>query len=185
MVEDLDANDLVLDGELGCVLFDNPRIGLAPSLYWWVTFRYLDIHRDWGDTSCQLDVEWIVLGPTDWRAMSPAVVRYPTFANPAEASLYYFAHHRFDSITLEVGEQRVSASSVGVDSPVTSTGSVCRRCGPRGGWTSRRWSSPSATAHRPSRPPVRCWTRSRAPRVWRASSIGATTASRPPRTPVP
>ena len=140
------------------VLFDNPRIGLAPSLYWWVTFRYSDIHRDWGDTSCQLDVEWIVLGPTDWRAMSPAVVRYPTFANPAEASLYYFA---FTGSTRSRWRWASSGSAPpwASTSPVTSTGSVCRRCGPRGGWTSRRWSSPSATAHRPSRPPVRCWTR--------------------------
>jgi hypothetical protein len=116
VVEDLDAADLVPDGgSWGAVLFDNPRIGLPPSLYWWVTFRYLDIGREWGETSCQLDAEWIVLGPTDWRAMTPTAVSYPTFGAPAEASLYYFDHHRFESLAVVVGEQRGHRLFVRID----------------------------------------------------------------------
>ena len=107
MVEDLDAADLVPDGgSWGAVLFDNPAVGLAPSLYWWVTFSYLDIRRDWGETSCQLDVEWIVLGPTDWRGMTPTTVTCPTYGSPTEASLHVLAHHRFESVTIAVGDQR-------------------------------------------------------------------------------
>jgi hypothetical protein len=92
-------------GAWGGLLFDNPRIGLAPRLTWAFTFPYRDVERDYGHTPVTLDLEWIPLTAPSWQALAGLDARSTTFGEAGKANLYFFEHHRYDRIDLDVLEQ--------------------------------------------------------------------------------
>jgi hypothetical protein len=104
----LNANDLVPaeGGDWKGLLFDNPRIGIAPALTWGFRFPFNGVTRHYGESPVSLDIEWVVLTTGSWQAMSGRTARTAHFAEPGEASVYYFQHHRYDAIDLQVIEQQ-------------------------------------------------------------------------------
>lgn len=111
MIDEADDDALNLrelvptEGETwGGLLFDNPKLGLAPELTWSFRFPFQEVIRDYGSSPIYLDIEWLPLPGAGWRSMAGQVVRGMT--EPAEASVYFFQHHRYDLIDLEIVEQR-------------------------------------------------------------------------------
>lgn len=109
--EDLDAafrgDELVpAGGSWNGLLFDNPAIGLAPALTWTFTFRFHDVGRGDSSSEVSLDVDWVPLPGARWREIAPRHVASPRFAEPVEASVYFFEHYRFDSVELQLLQQR-------------------------------------------------------------------------------
>lgn len=102
-VEELVATD---GGTWSGLLFDNPRIGIAPQLTWRFILPYEDVARAYGQTSVALTVEWIALQVSSWRGMRGHTARCATFGDCGEASVYFFSHHRYDCIDLEITDQR-------------------------------------------------------------------------------
>jgi hypothetical protein len=100
----LDSAELIPaeGGEWSGLLFDNPRIGLPPQLTWTFTFVYEDVARDYGDSPVSLTLDWIPLARDSWRGMAGLTARCTTFGEPSEASVYFFTHHRYDRIELDL-----------------------------------------------------------------------------------
>ncbi|MGH3728731.1 MAG: hypothetical protein ACRDTU_08245 [Micromonosporaceae bacterium] len=91
-------------GTWGGLLFDNPRLGLAPHLTWSFRFPFAEAHRGYGSSPVSLDIEWLSLTAAGWRSMTGQAVR--GVAEPAESSVYFFQHHQYDLIDLEIFGQR-------------------------------------------------------------------------------
>ncbi|GLY03762.1 MULTISPECIES: hypothetical protein [Actinoplanes] len=109
MADDEDAlslDDLVPipGGSWAGLLFDNTGIGLPPALTWSFRFPFAEVERDYGDSPVFLDVDWLPLPGADWHAMTGQVVK--ALGEPAECSVYFFQHHQYDLIDLEVLDQR-------------------------------------------------------------------------------
>jgi hypothetical protein len=106
--DDLTVSELVpaAGGQWHGVLFDNPTVGLTPRLNWSFTFAFADVSRDYGSSPVALDIEWVPLTTETWRDMSGQAVTSPRFAEPAEASIYFFEHHRFEKVDLRIVGQR-------------------------------------------------------------------------------
>jgi hypothetical protein len=121
-VDGLLSTDLIPAGEgmWSGLLFDNPRIGLAPQLTWTFEFPFRDAVRDYGDTPVSLTLDWIPLGTSTWRAMTGLSTRSAVFGDRGEASVYFFAHHRYASIGLELSAQH----DVLVNAKATVTGDI-------------------------------------------------------------
>jgi hypothetical protein len=96
------------------LLFDNPVLGLAPSLTYSFLFPYAEVLRDHGSSPVSLEVDWVELAAPSWRDMAGRTVRSPRFAEPAEASVYFFQHHQYETVDLTVLEQRGAAIHVAV-----------------------------------------------------------------------
>lgn len=93
-------------GQWSGLLFDNPRIGLAPQLTWTFTFPFREVVRDYGDSPVELTLEWVPLPASAWHAMTGASARSATFGERGEASVYFFTHHRYAGIDLGILDQR-------------------------------------------------------------------------------
>jgi hypothetical protein len=93
-------------GRWNGLLFDNPALGLGPRLSWSFTFPFADVSRDYGSSPVSLDIDWIPIETTSWRDMAGQTVRSPQFANPAETSVYFFEHHRYNTVDLQILDQR-------------------------------------------------------------------------------
>ncbi len=105
--DDLRLSDLVpAGGTWHGLLFDNPTLGLRPSLTYGFSFRYAEVLREYGDSPVTLDVDWVELPVPSWRDMAGRTVRSPRFAEPAEASVYFFEHHQYETVDLNILEQR-------------------------------------------------------------------------------
>ncbi len=104
----LDASELVATegGDWNGLLFDNPRTGIAPALTWSFSFPFNSVTRDYGASPVSLDIEWVALTTGSWETMSGLTARSAHFADPGEASVYYFQHHRYDAIDLQIIEQQ-------------------------------------------------------------------------------
>jgi hypothetical protein len=104
----LDVSELVSTdgGTFRGLLFDNPAIGVAPQLTWTFAFEFEEVDRDYGSSPVCLDIDWVPLALPSWRDMAGQAVEFDGFAKPAESSVYFFAHHRYDAIALRVVEQR-------------------------------------------------------------------------------
>jgi hypothetical protein len=102
----LDVRELlpVEGGTWGALLFDNPRIGLRPALTWDFRFPFKEVARDYGSSRIFLDIEWLPIPVSSWRSMAGQAVRGA--GEPAESSVYFFEHHQYDLIDLEIVEQR-------------------------------------------------------------------------------
>lgn len=107
--DQLDVEELVpTGGSWGGLLFDNPHTGLPPRLTWTFEFEFREVEREYGDTPVTASVDWVPLPDVDWKRMSPRRVACSTFAEPIESSVYFFLHHRFDAVELELVQQRRS-----------------------------------------------------------------------------
>ncbi|WP_207915230.1 hypothetical protein [Micromonospora sp. 15K316] len=102
----LDVRELrpIEGGTWGGLLFDNPRIGLPPALTWSFRFPFSEVTRDYGSSQIFLDIDWLPLPGASWRGMTGQAVR--GVGEPAESSVYFFQHHQYDLIDLEIAEQR-------------------------------------------------------------------------------
>ncbi|WP_157746002.1 hypothetical protein [Micromonospora purpureochromogenes] len=104
----LDRSDFVPaeGGEWRGLLFENPTLGLAPQLTWSFHFPFQPVSRDHGSSPLTLDLEWLPIQADGWRSMAGRRASSSRFAEPGEASVYYFAHHRYDAIHVQILEQR-------------------------------------------------------------------------------
>ena len=93
-------------GSWNGLLFDNPRLGLAPALTWTFTFRFQDVARGDSSSEVSVDVDWVPLPSARWQKITPKQLASPRFADPVEASVYFFEHYRFDSVELQLQQQR-------------------------------------------------------------------------------
>ncbi|WP_433359324.1 hypothetical protein ACQPZX_24680 [Actinoplanes sp. CA-142083] len=96
----LTARDLVpaAGGEWHGLLFDNQAVGLPPALTWTLRIPFEPV----GGDPAALDVEWLPLETTSWRAMRGAACESASFAEPAEASVHHHGHHRYDRVSVRV-----------------------------------------------------------------------------------
>jgi hypothetical protein len=100
----LNARDLVpaVGGDWHGLLFDNQAVGLPPALTWTFRIPFAPV----GGEPATLDVEWLPLPATGWRAMAGLSAASGSFAEPAEASVHHAGHHhRYDRVELRVTEQ--------------------------------------------------------------------------------
>jgi hypothetical protein len=109
--EDLDdalrGDELVpARGTWNGLLFDNPTLGLAPALTWTFTFRFHDVERGDSSSEVSLDVDWVPLPSVRWQQITPRQVASSRFAEPVEASVYFFEHYRFDAVELRLLQQQ-------------------------------------------------------------------------------
>ncbi|MEU8310750.1 hypothetical protein AB0C84_45170 [Actinomadura sp. NPDC048955] len=91
-------------GTWGGLLFDNPRIRLPLALTWSFRFPFKEVVRDYGSNRIFLDIDWLPLPSASWRSMTGQTVRGAS--EPAESSVYFFQHHQYDLIDLEILEQQ-------------------------------------------------------------------------------
>ncbi|WP_250003574.1 hypothetical protein [Actinoplanes sp. M2I2] len=84
------------------LLFDNPVVGVAPALTWTSSVPLEPVEGE----PAALDLEWLPWVVADWRAMTGLVVSSGSFAEPAEASVRFRGHHRYDRVVARVAEQR-------------------------------------------------------------------------------
>ena len=87
------------------LLFANPVLGLPPQLTWSFTFPFRDVVRDGDEAALALTVEWLPVPAAGWRHLAGHHMTCDSFAEPAEASVYHFLHHRFDKVDLRLAEQ--------------------------------------------------------------------------------
>jgi hypothetical protein len=104
----LRIDDLVAaaGGEWCGLLFDNPFLHLPPRLTWSFTFPFEDVSREDGDSPLSLSVEWLPIPADSWRRIVGHHLTSATFGEPAEASVYYYMHHRFETVDLQLIDQR-------------------------------------------------------------------------------
>jgi hypothetical protein len=93
-------------GEWHGLLFDNPSLRLPPSLTWCFNFPFEDVSREDDYSPLSLCVEWLPVPAESWRRIAGHRLTSAKFAEPAEASVYYYVHHRFDTVDLDLVEQR-------------------------------------------------------------------------------
>ena len=96
-------------GTYSGLLFDNPAIGLSPSLTWSFDFDCDEVVRADERSIVGVTVEWLPMQASSWASLAPNRAAGKAFGNPAEASVYFYAHHRFDAFELVLQEQRDSA----------------------------------------------------------------------------
>ena len=77
-----------------------------PRLVWTFILTFPEAQRDYGDTSVNLVIDGVPLPDSDWRHMAPRQVTCARFAEPVESSVYFFMHHRYDGVAVELVEQR-------------------------------------------------------------------------------
>ena len=95
-----------MGGLWGGVLFDNPAMWMAPSFSWAFIFRFAEVIRDRGQAAPTLTVEWVRLRAASWQDMVGQHASCPKWAQPIEASISFFDHHRYDRVDLQVLRQK-------------------------------------------------------------------------------
>lgn len=95
-----------MGGLWGGVLFDNPAMWLAPTFSWAFMFRFAEVTRERGPAAPTLTVEWVRLDAAGWQDMAGRRASCPAFAQPVEASISFFDHHRYDRVDLHVLRQK-------------------------------------------------------------------------------
>jgi hypothetical protein len=93
-------------GEWWGLLFDNPSVHLPPRLTWSFTFPFDDVSREDDDSPLSLSVEWLPIPVDSWRRIAGNHLTSAAFGEPAEASVYYYVHHRFQTVDLQLTDQR-------------------------------------------------------------------------------
>lgn len=83
------------------LLFDNPVVGLPAALTWSCVVPLAPVEGE----PVVLDLEWLPLAVSDWRAVAGLEVSSGSFAEPVEASVRFRGHHRYDRVSVRVVEQ--------------------------------------------------------------------------------
>ena len=86
-------------------MFENPAVGYPLTLTWTFNVDFEEVLREYGSVSPCLTIDWVPAGTAGWMSMAGIRFRGSTFADPIETSVYFFEHHRFDRVDLEVAEQ--------------------------------------------------------------------------------
>lgn len=103
----LRADEIVArGGTFSGFLFDNPFIRLKPALTWSFDFDCEDVVRDGDSSLVSASVSWLPMDVPGWKSLAPRRAAGEIFAEPAESSVYYYAHHRYDAFELVLQEQR-------------------------------------------------------------------------------
>ena len=97
------------------LVFENPPIGLERALTWEFEFEFAEVERDYGDTSVGLSVAWVPLPGAAWNAMQGQEASGEEFGEPIETSAYFFEHHRYHRVKLQVLEQDGARIRVAVE----------------------------------------------------------------------
>ena len=103
---------VVQGGNWAGLLFENPRPAHPLSLSWAFHFDFGSLQMDGELITPSLDIEWVSVDTPGWMAMTGVHVACSKFADPAEASVYTFMHHRFDVVNLTIAEQEGPRVSV-------------------------------------------------------------------------
>ena len=109
-------------GAWGGVLFENPAVGVPLRLSWWFRVDFETISRSYGDTTPNLQVEWVDLSVPSWRHLEGCATQSQAFGDPIESSVYYFEHHRFEAVAMRVNSQ----SSTSIDISIVVRGDIDR-----------------------------------------------------------
>ena len=105
-VSDLKTAELrSVGGTWSGLLFENPAVGYPLTLTWTFRIDFEELVREYGSSSPSLTIDWAPAGATKWTSMAGRRFRGSTFADPIETSVYFFDHHRFDRVDLEVENQ--------------------------------------------------------------------------------
>jgi len=95
-------------GQIGALLFENPKAGVARDVYWSVRIEFapLLVADESGETDeleCSASCEWLRLGVRDWRAIEGKVVEG---GDELEASFYTVEHDLSTRTRIEIGDRR-------------------------------------------------------------------------------
>lgn len=96
------------------LLFDNQRTGYDLALTWTFEIEFQEIRRDYGATPASLTIDWVRAPIANWKDAAPREIECAVFAEPVESSVYFFAHHRYDGVELELVDQRNGSVDVRV-----------------------------------------------------------------------
>jgi hypothetical protein len=103
----LRIDDLVpaAGGEWYGLLFANPSQQRDPHLTWCFRFPFEDVSREDEYSPLSPNLEWLPVPADGWRRIAGRHVTSASFGEPGEASVYYYLHHRFEMIDLQLIEQ--------------------------------------------------------------------------------
>jgi hypothetical protein len=76
------------------------------ALTWCFNLPFEDVSREDEDSPLSLSVEWLPVPAESWRRIAGHHLTSANFGEPAEASVYYYLHHRFQAVALDLVEQR-------------------------------------------------------------------------------
>jgi hypothetical protein len=79
--------------------------GEEPQLTWSFEFTYAAVERSWATTTPNLMVEWVPLPDATWMTMAGRTARSDAPAEPIAASAYFFDHHPYEAVRLQIREQ--------------------------------------------------------------------------------
>jgi len=93
-------------GTFSGLLFENSTTGYPLQLSWTFSVDCAEVTRDYGSTQPNLVVDWVpAAGRTRWDEMAGLRFAGSTFGEPIESSVYFFEHHRYDAVEIDVVEQ--------------------------------------------------------------------------------
>lgn len=106
-VDDLRIDELrPVGGRFSGLLFENPNTGYPLQLTWTFSVDCAEVTREYGSTQPNLVVGWVpAAGRARWEEMAGVRFAGSTFGEPIETSVYFFEHHRYDAVEVEVVEQ--------------------------------------------------------------------------------
>lgn len=108
MSDRLRVDELIpVGGAFSGLLFENPTTGYPLQLSWTFSVDCAEVNRDYGSTRPNLVVDWVPAARrTAWNEIAGVRFAGSTFGEPVETSVYFFEHHRYDTVEVEVIEQR-------------------------------------------------------------------------------
>ena len=113
MTESLQAHELSpVGGSWTGLLFENPAVGYPLKLTWTFTVDFNEVRRGFGSVSPSLTIDWVPLPESSWLAMQGHHVACGSFSEPIETSVYYFDHHRYDSVELTITDQQAGTVDI-------------------------------------------------------------------------
>lgn len=115
MSDELEPAELIPDGgEWGAYLFENRETGVPLQLAWWFNVGFQVVSRPYGLTRPNLQVDWVSLETPSWQQLEGTKLRSDRFGQPIETSLYFFEHHRYSDLALDVLEQESTIIEISV-----------------------------------------------------------------------
>jgi hypothetical protein len=93
-------------GEWWGVLFENPDMSIPSTLTWGFSFPFESLDEDGVAVPLGLTVEYVPLAAAGWRSLGGHRLTSTGFMGLAEANVHHYLHHRFESIDIDLAEQR-------------------------------------------------------------------------------